>query len=1760
MLKVGVMIFFCVIIAIFFLPSESFCVQHVALEESFNNNQENQNLLWPWFTDVRNGIRWHYNAMPPHFRAEPEFTPFSWGVQDFIFNRNVIADDEFNLSAWCAYTNRDNVNAPRWPEDDFYVRNQNAWMWWGEFELIDAIDGTVSFWLYLEMEENAGDVLSVVAFTDEELITSQGEEFSENVPVGISVTADNGQWQRYEFNLDELILNGDEDNPVTVLGEEEVYLAFVWQTDDSDVNGNRGAFIDDVTLVWDDGLGPQEIAVDRDAIDFGRVHIFDEQEADEILTITNIGGEDLLIENIETDNEVFTVDFNDEIVLESEESVEIMVTFAPPRGQFYEGLLAITSDDPENEVLEVNLAGAGGNEALEVVNPLDDVFINEDSGLVEIAIWDEVFRGDLVGIFFEGDPEELNMEFFRGVLSINPEENFNIPDGVEITLIAMDAFGQEIEDVFIITIAPVNDAPEVVEPIWDCRFQEDIGLALIADLDEVFFDVDGDELEFSFDGDVEELNMGINEDNILFIDAEMDFILNDGVDITVVAEDPDGETAEDVFNLVIPGGGQWEPNPIDDIDVNEDPGRVEIADLAEVFEGFDDDDELMYTFRGAPNELNMGIDEENTLFFNPDLNFNLPDGAEITVSAENPNGESVDDVFWLVIIPVNDPPEVVEPIEDIVIEEDEGLVLIDDLDEKFFDVDGDELTFSFEGDMEELNMGINDENILFVDADMNFILNDGVDITVVAEDPDGETVENTFNLVIPGGGQWEPNPIDDIVVDEDPGRVEVADLNWVFNDEDEDFVFFIGDAPAELNMEIDENANLFFNPDLNYNTPNWEEIIVFAEDGRGEICAVSFGIRIRPVNDPPEVVGEIEDIVIVENADRTEIADLDEIFFDIDGDEFDYSFIDALEELRMNVDDDNILSVFPIQDFFLEDPVEITVVGTDEGEETAETSFLLMVNPEELEVEINPIEDVEYPEDIGITTVADLEEVFVPNIWNIGARYSFEGADEELNMQFGMDIDRLYILPERNYNNPDGNVITVFADFGEGNIYQDEFLLTILPVNDPPHLIEPLEIAVLELNLGRQLVAELDDVFGDIDGDQLEYSFEGAPDELNMSINDQNRLLIDPERDFANHAGFLITLTATDPEGESVSDDFRLLLVDGEFFELNRYGDFIENDLSMELIVEELRLIDQFAPVGWEIGIFTPGGVLSGGDVWFWDRLRITIYGDDPQTEEIEGFREGERLEFRVWDNQAEVEYEAEPERWVFRWSEDRVGRTNLEVDIRHIIIGLTEGWNMISTNVLPPDDMLNEDGQGDIILMTEQLRVNGNNHHVEILKDEIGRFYAPEWNFNNIPFWDVTRGYQARVDSDVEIVYTGEAIPADEDIPLTDGWNIIAYFPHYELDASEPEYRVLSPIIRNVIMAKNSAGQFMIPRFGFSNMPPWRETQGYQVKVDADVVLNYPPEQEEFVFAMNAEKKQSQFSEHQKRLLHFVRNDRTRGKNGSAVRLRNMSDSESAVRCPHLTDAGNLTTARLSCKGRNPERPTTNHESRVIGNDQSRISHNCQVRAPDNTLGLFHFVCNNRTGENMSVLITSFFGTEISTGSEIAAFNSDAKVVGSGIVNNKGQCGLAVWGDDSSTDFIDGMRKDEAFSLKLWDVRQDREFDLTLVRTSEGEGLVYQTDGLSVLDMEVEAVVPNEFFISEPYPNPFNSTVRLDFGLPEASLIVIKVYDIGGRLITTLSNDMLEAGLHLITWNAKSIGNGTYVIKLSKGEFTYVRKLTLLK
>ena len=179
---------------------------------------------------------------------------------------------------------------------------------------------------------------------------------------------------------------------------------------------------------------------------------------------------------------------------------------------------------------------------------------------------------------------------------------------------------------------------------------------------------------------------------------------------------------------------------------------------------------------------------------------------------------------------------------------------------------------------------------------------------------------------------------------------------------------------------------------------------------------------------------------------------------------------------------------------------------------------------------------------------------------------------------------------------------------------------------------------------------------------------------------------------------------------------------------------------------------------------------------------------------------------------------------------------------IGDIIVQLTEGDNFISINVIPPDEMYRIVGDPgpDFILMFEPIQ-----DHVTMVRDNSGNFYNPAWGFSNLGCWDLTKAYMVSVDEDIEVTWEGEQIPADANIPLNQGENWIAYYPQYELDASAPDFYVLSPIIEFVERANDWVGGEMNPDEDFSNMEPWRPGRGYIVRVSEEVVLNYPPQPE---------------------------------------------------------------------------------------------------------------------------------------------------------------------------------------------------------------------------------------------------------------------------------------------------------------------------
>ncbi len=413
---------------------------------------------------------------------------------------------------------------------------------------------------------------------------------------------------------------------------------------------------------------------------------------------------------------------------------------------------------------------------------------------------------------------------------------------------------------------------------------------------------------------------------------------------------------------------------------------------------------------------------------------------------------------------------------------------------------------------------------------------------------------------------------------------------------------------------------------------------------------------------------------------------------------------------------------------------------------------------------------------------------------------------------------------------------------------------------------------------------------------------------------------------------------------------------------------------------------------------------------------------------------------------------------------------------IRELIVEFQENWNMISINVSPGLEFYEDnDNRGpDVVLMMDQLRIDEDNHHVLLMKNENGRFYTPEFGFNNIPYWDLNRGYQVKVDEDVEAVWSGGPIPADTEFWMNEGWNIVAYFPTYELDAESPGYYVLSPVIDLVEIAKDGNGLFMAPRFQFSNMPPWRETQGYQVKVSEDVVFCYPPEME----------------------------------------------GERQVRAPDGT-----------C---------------VLAE-----AHVCQIG---------HYPIAGVTGENMSLLVNSISGGDLPTGSQIAAISSDGAVVGSGFVNADGRCGLAVWGDDEETPEVDGLILGEKFELHLWDAESGAESVPVIEGFLEGDALAYETNALLVINLKIQTQLPNEFYLNTAFPNPFNSVTKISYGLPEKTHITVRIYDISGRFVTELINTNQLGGSYTVTWNARNVASGVYLLRMDAGGRDFVRKVVLLQ
>ena len=89
---------------------------------------------------------------------------------------------------------------------------------------------------------------------------------------------------------------------------------------------------------------------------------------------------------------------------------------------------------------------------------------------------------------------------------------------------------------------------------------------------------------------------------------------------------------------------------------------------------------------------------------------------------------------------------------------------------------------------------------------------------------------------------------------------------------------------------------------------------------------------------------------------------------------------------------------------------------------------------------------------------------------------------------------------------------------------------------------------------------------------------------------------------------------------------------------------------------------------------------------------------------------------------------------------------------------------------------------------------------------------------------------------------------------------------------------------------------------------------------------------------------------------------------------------------------------------------------------------------------------------------------------------------------------------------------------------------------------------------------MPGAYALNQNYPNPFNPATDITFALPNSGMVRMAVYDLTGRLVETLVQEMLPAGWHRATFVARDLASGIYIYRLDAGSASFTRKMILLK
>jgi len=95
---------------------------------------------------------------------------------------------------------------------------------------------------------------------------------------------------------------------------------------------------------------------------------------------------------------------------------------------------------------------------------------------------------------------------------------------------------------------------------------------------------------------------------------------------------------------------------------------------------------------------------------------------------------------------------------------------------------------------------------------------------------------------------------------------------------------------------------------------------------------------------------------------------------------------------------------------------------------------------------------------------------------------------------------------------------------------------------------------------------------------------------------------------------------------------------------------------------------------------------------------------------------------------------------------------------------------------------------------------------------------------------------------------------------------------------------------------------------------------------------------------------------------------------------------------------------------------------------------------------------------------------------------------------------------------------------------------------------------------IEVDISVPKEFKLSQNFPNPFNPSTKIVYGIPLDGFVTLKVFDALGREAASLVNENKKAGSYEVTFSGSRLASGVYICKMSCATYSSSIKMLIMK